>query len=256
MPINTTLATLEQIGLSAEEAAIYHSLLQKGPQGASELAKSTTIKRTYVYAVCTSLITKGLASKQQKGRTTIFTAQNPTQLQSLAQEHSLKASTALFGLENFLPQLISQYTASSAKPVISYFEGIEGVKKTYLDTIAVPDTTMYSLVTTATIEPEIYRWLTHEYVQERIKRHVNVQAIVATGDRSKQYIGLNTAELRESKAIDGDKYPITHEICIYESKITLIHHRAGSQLLGIIIAHPMIAKTFRAWFDLTWSLLP
>lgn len=249
------LSTLTSIGLSAEEADIYQSLLSHGPQGASQLAKTTSVKRTYVYAVCTSLISKGLTTKLQKGHNTTFTALNPTQLQSLAQEHSLQASQALFGLENLLPQLISQYTSASSKPVITYHEGVEGVKKVYQDTLTAPGT-LYALVQTSTVDPAIYDWVTKTYVKDRISHHINVQAIVASGSKTKIYTALDQKELRQTKVVDSTLFPFQLEINIYGDKVAFINHRTGTQLLGIIINHPLIATTLRSWFHLVWPLLP
>lgn len=47
--------SLINAGLSPEQADIYLSLLDHGPQTAISLAETTKVKRTYVYKICQEL---------------------------------------------------------------------------------------------------------------------------------------------------------------------------------------------------------
>lgn len=242
---------LQNLGLSADQTAIYLTLLSSGPQSAISLAKLSGIKRTYIYHLCKELEKEGHIKLAQKGRTTYFSAQSPDLLLAKAQEKKALAETALLTLQSILPELQSKYRLTDTKPVVSYFEGLEGIKKVYLDTLTAT-TPILALVETSSVEPEIYQWVTKEYVKERIKKGINVQAIVETGDKTSSYIAKNEAELRESKTVPATKHPFEHEINIYDDKVALINHRAGTKLLGIIIDNKDVATTFRSWFELTW----
>ncbi len=250
----STQNNLENLGLSPDQSAIYLSLLNSGPQSAVTLAKLTGIKRTYIYHLGKELEKEGLIKLTSKGRTTYFQAQSPDILLSKAQEKKAQAETALLTIESLLPDLQSKYRLTDTRPIISYFEGVEGVKKVYLDTLSAT-TPILALVETSSVEPEIYQWVTREYVKDRVKNGISVQAIVETGDKTGVYVTQNESELRETKTAPASKYPFEHEINIYNDKVALINHKSGGKLLGIIIDNKDIATTFRSWFELTWKNL-
>jgi sugar-specific transcriptional regulator TrmB len=243
-----------KVGLTAEQAQIYESLLEHGPQSASELATSTPVKRTYAYSVCADLVKKGLIAQELRGRTTVFRALSPQQLITEAQTQKLKAELAQKELENILPTLKSKYNLAENKPVVTYFEGVEGIKKVYQDTLSEKQP-IDALVQTSEVHPEIYRWVTQEYVKARIAAGIAVRAIVASGEKTEKYTELDKKELRETKVVDSTSFPFKHEINIYGTKLAIINHNKTAQLIGIIIDNPHIATTFRSWFDLTWGLI-
>lgn len=242
---------------SPEESAIYLSLVNHGPQSASALSSSTLVKRTYVYAVCKSLINQGLVKEEKKGKTTFFAPLSPDHLLTIAEDQKQKAILATRTLEQFLPELKTKYSNIEVKPVISYYEGLEGIKKVYLDTLTSPITEpLLALVETSKVHPDIYDWVTQTYVHKRIEAGINVKAIVASGSKTKAYTQLDPKELRETKIIDGKNFPFEHEINLYGHKLAIINHNKNTTPIGIIIENEYIATTFRSWFNLTWSLLP
>lgn len=245
---------LTSLGLTPEQVEIYESLLTNGFQTAAQLGKSTKVQRTYVYPVAKELVVKGLVAMDKKGRTTVFIPQSPDHLLTQAEEVKTKAIQAQKALEGILPSLKSKYQAIETKPVVTYYEGVEGIKKVYLDTIKEKQPIL-ALVETSKVEQEIYNWVTKDYLKLRVENQIPVQAIVASGPKTAAYVGRDEKELRETKIIPSDKYPFEHEINIYGSKVAILNHRRGSPLIGIIIDNPVIAKTFRSWFALTWESL-
>ena len=244
----------KQLGLSPEKATLYLTLLNNGPQTAISLAKLSGIKRTYVYHLSQELAKENLIKLTQKGRTTFFSALSPDTLLARAQERQSQARLAMAGLEAALPDLQSKYRLSDTRPVVSYFEGVEGVKKVYRDSLT-SKTPILALVETSEVEPNVYKWVTTEYVQDRIAAKIPVQAIVTTGDLTTTYTKKDEAELRETKTISSKEFPFEQEINIYDDKVAIINHKSGSKLLGIIISDPTITNTFRSWFHLTWAKL-
>lgn len=250
--MNILDSVLTQINLSKDEIALYSSLLNTGPQSASQLAHSTNIKRTYVYAIAQNLTQKGLISQAKQGNTTVFTCQSPDKLVELAEAQKLAADQARQSIENVLDTLKHQFALVESKPVVSYFEGIEGVKKVYLDTLKVGEPIL-ALVEASKVDLRVYDWLTSHYSKTRVKARIQVRAIVASSQQAETYVGRDQAELRESKLIDSALFPFEQEINIYGTKVAIINHHKDSKLLGIIIDNPLISQTFRSWFELTWK---
>jgi len=245
---------LINLGLSEEEVDVYTSLLNSGGQSASQLSKTTKVKRTHIYNIASSLVKRGLVSQNKTNGTTIFVPLSPDKLLSLAHDKKDEAERIESTLEAVLPNLKSKYNLAENKPVISFYEGKEGVKKVYLDTISEAKPIL-ALVETTKVDLEMYKWVTTEYVKMRVKNDIPVKAIVASGLKTKTYIGLDKTELRETKEVPSDKFPFENEINIYGNKVSIINHKKGSKLLGIIIDNPIVANTFRSWFHLTWSRL-
>ena len=244
--------TLQNLGLSEEETEIYLSLLNSSPQSAGQLGKTTKVKRTYVYRITDQLIQKGLIKKSLKGKTTVFTPLSPDNLLVQAQSQKQKTDEAITTLEALLPELRNKYKSVEDKPTISNFEGIEGIKKVYLDAIK-EGQPLLAIVETSKVRQEIYEWLTNNYIHKRIAAKIPVKSIVATGPKTKLYTTKDSQELRESKTIDSDKFPIEDEVIIYADKVAIINHNKKSQPLAIIIDNKMIATTFRSWFETTWE---
>ncbi len=245
---------LISLGLSPDQIDIYESLLENGAQSASDLAKSTKVKRTYVYTLTAELIKLGLIQAEKRGKATVFITESPERLMRLAQAKKEQAEAAESSLEALLPTLASKYSLLENKPVVTYYEGVEGIKKVYLDTLR-ENQPILALVETSAVDQEIYEWVTKNYAIERVKHGLSVRSIVASGSKTEKYVELNEKELRETKVIDKDKFPFQNEINIYGSKVSIINHRKGTQLVGIIINNSVIANTFRSWFELTWQKL-
>lgn len=251
-PNNTYTTILSQLGLTSEQAEIYQSLLEIGPQTATKLSQNSSVQRTYIYNLSKQLAELGLVTIEKQGRTTLFTAQSPDLLLSLAETQKQKANQAQRALEGLLPSLKHKYALSEKRPVVTYYEGLEGIKKTYRDTLREGQPVL-ALVETSKVHPDVYSWVTSTYAKKRIDAGIHVKAIVASGTKTSQYTRLDEKELRETKVIPSGKFPLEHEINIYGNKLAIINHNKNQEILGIIIDNPIIANTFRSWFNLTWN---
>lgn len=243
---------LVNLGLSPEETDIYLSLINSGPQSAGQLAKSTKVKRTYIYSVSAGLIKKGLISQTKKGKTTVFSAMSPDKLSSLVETKRQLIEQAENTLESIMPSLKEKFEAVDTRPVVTYYEGVEGIKKVYRDTLK-EKREILALVETSEVDLNVYGWVTKEYVKERVKNDIKVRAIASSGSKIAIYTGLNKEELRETKVVSSEKFPFENEINIYGNKIAIINHKKGERLMGVIIDNKSVAETFRSWFELTWT---
>ncbi len=243
---------LINLGLSDEESQIYLSLLTRGPSSASDLAKNTKVKRTYIYSVSAALVKKGLISQVKKGKTTVFNSLSPDKLLTLAQEKKQKAAQAEQTLEAILPGLKTKFEVVDAKPVVTYYEGVEGVKKVYLDTIK-EGKEIYSFMQNADIDPNFREWLKNVYVQDRVKFNIRAKVILASGDFAEDYIKKSKDLLREVKIVPNKKYPFQIEANIYGDKVAFMNFKSKSDPLGIIIENKDLAQTLLTFFNLTWD---
>lgn len=144
--------------------------------------------------------------------------------------------------------------ASETKPVVTYFEGVEGVKKIYMDTIH-EGKEILAILQPTKIDNHLEDWLKMTYVKLRKASGVGARVLVAGTEKANDYIANDVEYLRETKIIPEQTYPLGHEINIYGSKIAMINNLEGEKLLGVIINNTSISQTFKSWFELTWIKL-
>lgn len=242
----------ETIGLTATEARLYELLLKLGEVSAGRLIAETSLKRPTVYKSLYTLERKGLVKKQEKGKIIHFRPEPPTSLLSLAEEQYKTLERAKKDLQSLLPQLTSTYTLAVEKPVMRLFEGVDGLKDIYEDTLTEAKP-IYAVLQTAEVEPHLYKWLTTTYVKKRAKLGISAQVIVASGKWSKDYITRDKEEGRATRMVPSETFPFQHEVLIYGPKVGFVHYKKNDALIGIILHHPQIAVTMKAMFDLAWE---
>ncbi len=246
------LEILQQLGLNTEEAQIYASLLENGAQSASKLATTTGIKRTYIYYVSQALVAKGLINQEKRERTTMFSPRSPDMLLSLASSQKEKTIAAERALEGILAGLKTKYLAREEKPIVTTYEGVEGLKKIYEDTIK-EGKEIYAVLQSYEVDPELKEWLKSYYIKKRADLNIHAKVILSAESISPEYHTRDKIALRTVIDVPSSLYPFAHEVDVYGDKVAFIHYKKDEPLVGIIIHHPQIARTMKAWFDLAWA---
>ena len=247
-----SLAFLQNIGITETESALYELLLKKGEVPITTLIRESKLKRPTVYKALHSLTKKGLVTQQDIRKKLHVRPESPSKLQELADKQYKQIEDTKLNLNALLPGLALSYTHSTDKPVVRVYEGVAGLKEVYNDTLTVGEP-IFALLQSSIVEPELFDWLTKTYVKKRVKAKIHAKVIVASGPASKDYVQESKESYRTTKQIDSKRFPFQHEIDIYGDKVAIIHFKKDEPLIGIIIHHPQIAKTMKAWFDLAWG---
>ncbi len=133
---------------------------------------------------------------------------------------------------------------------VSFYEGIEGIKEVYRDTLKAK-TYLFSLLQPSDVDPDLYKWLTTEYVEQRIKKGVQAYVVLSTEKEDEalgDYIAKSRDELRISHVIKSVGHPFENEIIIYDDKVAFIQYNPKYPLGAILITHKPIANTMRSMF--------
>jgi sugar-specific transcriptional regulator TrmB len=237
--------------LSKKESDIYQLLLKEGELPVHAIVTKTKLKRGIVYKSLYTLEEKGLATKNDIRKKIHFKPASPTELSRLVDIKTQEASQARLELNSMLPELTQLYITTVEKPVVTTYQGVDGLKKIYEDTLKVREP-IYAALTTSTVEPALVSWLNRTYTKKRIEARISVKVIVASGRLAEQYTKRDNKELRETRLVSGKSFPFKHEVDIYGDKIAFIDFRKGGSLIGIVIHHPGIATTMRALWQLAW----
>ncbi|MEI7890502.1 MAG: helix-turn-helix domain-containing protein [bacterium] len=237
---------LEQLGLSGKKADVYLAALELGSSTAIEISKKAGIKRTTCYDIIQDLINYGLISQTHKGKKHLFVGEDPEKIQ-----RNLKNKERLFS--EILPQLQSIHNANDSKPKIRFYEGKEGIKEVYADTLKYGGEILgfasYDVIGI------LGKTWADEYLQKRIRAGIYAKGIIPGSElMMKEFISKDQEQRRSTKVIDTKKYPFTIEINVYgHNRVALM---SAKEEMGLIIEGTEIHSTMKLIFQLIWDLLP
>jgi len=152
---------LEQFGLNGRKADVYLAALELGSASVIDISKKASVKRTTCYDILQDLMRDGLISETVRGKKRLFVGEEPEKIQ-----RQLKHKERLFS--EILPQLQSIHNVRGSKPKIRFYEGKEGLKEVYGDTLKYNGEILgfasYDVVNTLGLD-----WA-DEYLKKRIKK--------------------------------------------------------------------------------------
>ena len=156
---------LQKIGLTYKEAKIYTSLLELGETNIQRISNKSKIKRTTIYNIIEVLKEKGLISIVLKKRRKYYMAADPRELESKLEEQKQI-------LKSILPELLSISNLIDKKPRIKFFEGEEGLKKIYLDTLNYPEQPVWGWLANDVFTDYFDKEFVNYYVSKRVNNKI------------------------------------------------------------------------------------
>jgi HTH-type transcriptional regulator, sugar sensing transcriptional regulator len=243
MEIKQVLAQFDLVGRKAD---VYLAVLELGSGTVIEIAKKSEVKRTTVYDILLDLEKNGLIYQTTKESKRLFVAEDPEKLKKKLEEKERM-------LDEMLPQLRSFYNIKGIKPKIRFYEGKEGLRQVYADTLN------YNGEILAFASDDVVKVLgmdwANDYLAKRVKKEICVRIILPKTDMiEKDFNPLDQKHLRTSKLVSAKKYPFSIEINIYgHQKVALMSSR---EEMGIIIEGAEIFNTLKLVFELLWDTLP
>jgi len=237
--------TLGDLGLDERETSVYLSLLEQGPQLPQHIARHTGIKRTTLYEIFPILASKELIIEVRQGKRRLFQAVPPDRILRNFENKYKEIKQNISGLNEI-------YLMQGLKPKIDIYEGFNGIKKLYLKTLETKET-MRNYVQMSKNNHTVLDWLVREYVPMRVKRGIEVKAIVPMESETDVYMPIGDKYLRQTRKVPWKKFPFKIECMILGDKLFFATYEKGKPLVGIIIESKQIATTQAALFDLAWE---
>jgi sugar-specific transcriptional regulator TrmB len=233
---------LQKLGFSENEIKVYLATLESGLASGQIIAEKAGVKRTTAYSVLAYLVNRGVVGKSKVKGKTRFLAEPPQRLLLLTKEIEE-------GIKSSLPELEAIYNKNEVKPKITFFEGIEGIKNVFEDTLREKP-------------KEILMWLTDDYfkdlqqysadyIKERVKLDMHAKRIAPAGSiwirQNKKH---DAQELSETIAVPPEMMNIGIEVNVYNNKLAFMNFR---EKIGIIIESQAIADAMRQAYELSWK---
>ena len=231
------------IGFSQRESSVYLACLELGGAPTSQIALRAKLNRVTAYEVLKRLQRRGVVKRYMKGSIWHFMAVDPRLVIKQAKEHVARA-------EDHLPDLLNNLMQRVRKPKMSYFEGIDGIKAIYDDSL-----TAKTEILTFTNPNDTRRYLGEEfvenYVSERVRKRIPVRGFAPNDDIGQFEHNIGPSVLRQVRFFDREKYPLSNEIMIYDDKIAVF---SGADEVGFILENSVLASTFRSIWSMVWDL--
>ena len=234
---------LEEIGIEGKKAEVYLACLELGGATAYLIAKKSGIKRPTAYDIINQLMHEGLVHKSIKAGAAYFSPTDPQVLINKTKERMQR-------IEKVMPLLQNLYNSPKSKPFIQYFEGKEGIREMYEDSLK---TLKRGEEILGYVGEGITQYLpeyTEDYVKRRTEKGIVFRGIYKAASEIIPYMEKNKEQLRVGRILSEKDFPISNETNIYKNKIAIASY--GKEMFGMIIESEEIAKSQKAIFELAW----
>jgi sugar-specific transcriptional regulator TrmB len=238
---------LLSLNFTEKEANVYLGLLELGKGTVSQIARKAGINRTHGYNILDSLVSKGLANISGKEPKQEYVAESPDKIRNLLQEQIKMNQEFLKQADDVIPQLKSIHNIKS-RPQVRFYEGKEGIKQVYEDTLTSHETirAYASVEDTQHTLPEYFP----DYYFRRADKGIAIRAIFPETEEAHELVKMNKIQKRETALVPAKEYSFSPEVNIYDNKVMIA---SWKEQLGIIIQSAEIADMMKKVFELAWA---
>jgi predicted transcriptional regulator len=249
--------TLERLGLSGHEPAVYASLLEQSPASAAWIAKRCGLSRSSVYATLGVLASKGLVGTTHKNDVKQFVAGGAAPLLEALKTQQREATERVAKASELVDEISRLAEISADVPQIMHFEGAEGLRRIYLAMLrTAPANGVMRILRDEFVYQPAWGFVFEDAWRARVKRHkadknLTTRLLVNRSPeerRRARYYGTrrNTERRYLAKPV--------HRFGLYIAGDTAaILSLDASHLVGVRIVNRHIAKNFEALFDAQWA---
>lgn len=237
---------LIRAGFSKNESKIFLALLALGRGTVTVITRKAGLNRTTGYDILDNLVSKGLVSVSGKEPKQEYVAESPDKILIFLEKEAESARERLDQIKKVLPEIKSMHNVSG-RPKVRFYEGTEGIKQVYEDTL----TSREEIRAYAAVD-DMHMGLPgyfSTYYDRRAGKNISIRAIIPATPIGKQRASKDVEEKRTTVLIPPDKYYFTPEINIYDNKVMIASWR---EKLGIIIESAEIADVMKKIYELAW----
>ncbi|NTV41458.1 MAG: hypothetical protein HGA61_04265 [Candidatus Moranbacteria bacterium] len=156
-------------------------------------------------------------------------------------------------LARVLPQLLSVANFIDQKPKIRFFEGVEGIKEVYRDTLNYPKQETLAWISDEAIEHFDVQWLWDFYVVKRVESKIWQRAIAPEVSYMKKVQAFDQRHLRQMRFVSPIEFPFQVEINLYGgANIGIMSFR---EKIGLVVESKKIYTTLKSIFEAHWRSL-
>jgi len=253
------IASLRRLGLTADESAIYITLLQNQSTH-QELARKTGVNRTKVYRIAEDLEKRSLINKQTDDRGTFLIATDPGTLdvEITNKEQQLQSQRDTF--VDLLPELNELQRRGGNVPglfEVNTYEGVTGMKQMLWHELKAKNEVV--IFGSGTIEKLVdSRRIAEKHRSLSVDAGYLVREIINPGKKAKDFTSLEEFKaIFSKKLIPETVLLLEHQIVIYNDTVAVYSWRGQngeSPKVGYEVINKSYAHMMRQMFDHYWTI--
>lgn len=236
--------------LSKQESAVYQASLELGPDTTAHIAKKALLPRSSVYLIIDDLKDKGLLSETKRDKKTLIIPESPQKLLSYLEDKKQDMSQDIRALKSTLPELNALFNARTDKPLISFYEGFEGVKTIFEQTLSANEILVLCSGYKKHMDKRFASYLTKTYFPEIDRRNIVTREIIGPSPDADEYITSYGSKLHTIKKTDKQYNKQHIDKLFYEHTVAIVSY---DTLNGTVITHKSIADFERKLFYQLWE---
>lgn len=239
---------LAELGLAPKEAETYLAMLELGPSSVQDIAKKAGINRTTTYVMIEALKKHNLVSTFERGKKTLFAAENPQQLVEILTRQMGAIESKKSRLEESLPRLLAIFNTVEDKPKVRFLEG-EGPIREIMNEIGLSREEVWEMYAVDEHLIEVINKLqTHEKRMETTRRTKGRALITIKPGYMLPYFDTKNMEVR---ALDWSVHQFTGDITMFRDRVYIFVYKG--RVGAIAIQSKEIVEIIRALFEMAWS---
>lgn len=233
-------------GLTDKQAKVYLACLELGKAKTPEIAMRSGIKRTTTYGILDELVSLGLVNSAIKGKLKYFSASAPRSIIDNLEERKKEIQSILPGLEEI-------YASYNIRPLVQFFEGKEGVKKIFEDTLGCHEKKLYQIVKVKDFVEFVGKDYSAEYIRKRSEKNITAYSLhPKSGDTYDTIYGTKSEKWKRDVRYLPPSMFYASIIMIYDHKVVMISTKKEN--FGFIIESKEFTNTLKSYFDFMWNV--
>ena len=239
---------LREIGLTDSEIKVYLALLELGSSNKAPIVKKAGITSSKIYEVMDKHIEKGLASYVLKNKVKYFNAAPPSRIKDYLEEKKAKLSEQEVAFEKFLPSLELKQKLVEKGTDAEVYRGWKGMQTVYNDLLeSLKKGEEYCVFGASKgIDQAKVKSFYTRFNQKRLKQGLKANIIFNKNAKG------NISDAEKNAKVRYLDHTTPSEILIYKNKTAIV--LLEKEPLIILIRGESIADSFRAYFDVMWSI--
>ncbi len=243
------------LGFSEDEALVYETLLNHGPQSGGKMSNILDMPRPTVYGYLNKLISGGMAHQSISKSIKIFEAEPAEKIRILYARKMDEMRREQRTLDTMIPILEERAGLSPFRPSVKFYEGQEGVQSLMEDMLQYEGIESYTIWPIQsmldTVTPEFLR----HHNKERIRRNISFKSVWQREQAeilgSPEFLGTGDRYLREIRISPNDMN-FSMGCWYYENKA--IYISSASENFGFMIESAEMLGLLRAQFQILWDV--
>jgi len=239
---------LAELGLAPKEADTYLAMLELGPSSVQDIAKKAGINRTTTYVMLEGLTRHGLVSTFERGKKSVFAAENPQKLLEILTRQMGTIESKKNKLEESLPRLVAIFNTVGDRPKVRFLEG-EAPMREVMNEVGSSREELWEMFAVDEHFIELINKLqSHEMRVDASKRVKGRSLVTIKPGYMLPYFDVKNTEVR---ALDWSVHQFTGDIALFKDRVYIFVYKGR---VGVIaIESREIAEVVRALFEMAWS---